>query len=227
MSNNERKSTSLNLTDDFDGVTLARTENGLIVDVSSLSGVDVTVILGGDNRIVKQTPVCGSEIVFNTFLDKQAYCIGDVLPDGWIVGPVSPTTGKPISIQPSAELLEGCQTWYDGENFVKQLCSQGYAGARQPDEGELTAIFTQIMDKQRNLHAKFSLSDDRWIWTSSPVEGCPDQAVAMQYDLYEGGGNVRFPHKENPYGHVRIVRDQEDIMIIDSEKSQVLYCPEP
>lgn len=44
------------LTGAFQGITLIRYEEGLTVDVSSLDGVDVTVITNSDGRVIRGTP---------------------------------------------------------------------------------------------------------------------------------------------------------------------------
>ncbi len=51
---------------------------------------------------------------------KKAYNIGDVLPDGWVVGPVSPDTGWPIAIEPAAGALDGYKTWSQGEHHATE-----------------------------------------------------------------------------------------------------------
>lgn len=102
MAKAQEKTVTRRLKGEFKGISLSRSENGaLTVDVSSLNGVDVRVITTS-GRVVKQTPAeeqTNTPGVINASVDKRAYNIGDVLQDGWVVGPVSPTTGKPIAIE--------------------------------------------------------------------------------------------------------------------------------
>ena len=89
---------------------------------------------------------------------QPAYQVGDVLPDGWIVGPVSPRTGQPIAIEPVSGSLDGCQTWHKGEMHALLLRKEGHLRARQPDNGELRAIYNSIVIANRNVNAQFNTS---------------------------------------------------------------------
>lgn len=195
---------------DFQGITLERSATGaLSIDVSALNGVDVTIVTNGDGRIVKQAPV---EEAANISVYKRAYKIGAVLPDGWIVGPVSPTTGKPIAIEPVAGALEGLQTWYRGEDHAKELRGQGHAGARQPDTAELNALFRGFTKATSNQHAQFDTSGSNrygMYWSSAPDRRGPDSARVQCFN----GNSKPWPLKSYASARVRCVRDEPRIKL--------------
>jgi hypothetical protein len=215
----------------FEGITLQRSETGaLTVDVSALNGVNVTVITNGNGRVMKLTPVeeqanaqGHDEGVINASVDKRAYNVGDVLPDGWIVGPVSPTTSKPIAIEPVAGALEGYQTWYKGEDHAKELRGQGHAGARQPDADELSALYNGVVKAGRNQNARFNTSGSvpyGGYWSSTPHRYVPGFA-RMQY--FDAG--YRFWHfKGGASAQVRLVKDLENITLLGDD-GKILYQP--
>jgi hypothetical protein len=68
---------------------------------------------------------------------KEVWCMGDTLPDGWTVGPVSPTTGKVMAIAPKIDY-----TGFAGEalNMASQYRRSGYENARIPDRNEMREI---------------------------------------------------------------------------------------
>lgn len=70
---------------------------------------------------------------------KKAYRIGDVLPDGWAVGPCSPKTGIVMALEPVSGALDGYKTWHKGEAHAAELRSKGHATARQPCAASVTS----------------------------------------------------------------------------------------
>lgn len=204
----------------FKGITLSRSEDGLTIDVSSLNGVDVTVITNGNGRVVKyslaeeQTNAVG---VISSSINTQAYNIGDVLPDGWIVGPISPTTSKPIAIEPVAGALEGYQTWYKGEDHAKGLHDQGHADARQPDADELNALYNGVVKAGRNQNAQldttaFDTSGSNPYgnyWSSTPDQDNPHTAWMQYFD--DGSRYLYF--KVRAKARVRCVRDEPGLTL--------------
>lgn len=206
---------------EFKGISLSRSETGaLTVDVSSLSDVDVTVIKNGNGRVVKfsaaeeQTNAQGNnERVINASVDKRAYNIGDVLPDGWVVGPVSPTTGKPIAIEPVAGALDGYKTWHEGKDHAKTLRGQGHASARQPDADELNALYNGVVKAGRNRNAQFNTSGSipffGKYWSSTPHRSISDSARLQ----YFGDGVRNWHFKDSARARVRCVRDEPAIAL--------------
>ncbi len=214
----QEKVATRRLRGEFQGITLQRSETGaLTVDVSSLGSVDVTVITTEDS-VVKQTLAeeQTNEPDFINTVDKQAYSIGDVLPDGWILGPVSPTTGKPMSMEPVSGTLKYYRTWEDGEEHAKTLRDQGHANARQPDENELEALNSDVVKAGRNQNAQlitmntmngYDRPDDRY-W-SSLTRG---NMSAQFHDLED---NKQFwAYKRDHEAYVRCVRDEPDFLNI-------------
>ncbi|MGC2468045.1 MAG: hypothetical protein WA517_22835 [Candidatus Acidiferrum sp.] len=140
------------------------------------------------------------------------YHIGDVLPDGWIVGPVSPHTLKPIAIEPVSGALEDCWTWFKGEEHAKALRQQGHANARQPSTKELSAIYNDVMRAGRNGNAKLATSRfDLYggYWSSTTLSDAPDYAWVKYLD-----SDGRTWHLKNySFCRVRCVRDEPGVTI--------------
>ncbi|HEY8189639.1 MAG TPA: hypothetical protein VIF12_03070, partial [Micavibrio sp.] len=136
------KTKSYELKGDFAGVVLRKSENGaLTVDLSTLGNADVTVIncvrpLWVKSRVLEQDTATAME---------KIYSIGDVLPDGWIVGPVSPDTGLVMAIEPAAKAPVGYKTWYEGQDHANALRREGHTLARQPLVDELKALYNQVV----------------------------------------------------------------------------------
>jgi len=132
---------------------------------------------------------------------KQAYNIGDVLPDGWVVGPVSPETGIVMAIEPAENALDGYQTWYAGEDHaVKLLHDQGHANARQPTDTELNTIYNEVVEAGRNDNTEFDNTSDSnlygayrsgmyWSSTLAPDLSLPDLARIRFFN--DGGRRAR------------------------------------
>lgn len=138
---------------------------------------------------------------------KTAYSVGDSLPDGWVVAGISPTTGKPFSMEPASGALEGYYTWYKGEAHAKKLRKAGNKNARQPDDNELNAIYRNVVNAGRNQNSKLNtrVSDPfgRY-WSSTPDPVGADYA-RLQY-LDDGGRD--WSYKGYTGARVRVVRDE-------------------
>ena len=141
---------------------------------------------------------------------QLAYQVGDVLPDGWIVGPVCPVTGKSIAIEPVSGSLEGLQAWHEGEVHALLLREEDHMRARQPDNGELRAIYNSIVIANRNINTQFNTSRSGsyyWSGTSSPHYSGADARI--QY--FGEGGNSYWDFKKFSAARVRFVRDEPDL----------------
>jgi hypothetical protein len=139
--------------------------------------------------------------------NTNVYEIGDVLPDGWVVGPVSSDTGKPIAIEPASTALDGYKTWHQGEEHAARLRGQGNANARQPSEGELSAIYNDVMKAGRNGNAKLSTSGSNpygEYWASTTHPDLRDGARVQSF----GDGLRRWNYKDDADARVRCVRDE-------------------
>lgn len=143
---------------------------------------------------------------------KAAYHIGDVLPDGWVVGGVSPDTHKPFSIEPISGALEGYQTWYKGEDHAKTLQEQGNLNARQPTADELNVIYNDVVQATHNDNAKLNVGCSApysEYWSSMTHPGGPDTA-RVQYleDGYRG-----WHYKAGADARARCVRDEPGLTL--------------
>lgn len=148
---------------------------------------------------------------------KNTYNIGDVLPDGWVVGPRSPKTGIVMAIEPVSGALDGYKTWHQGEDHAKDLREQGHANARQPsadnDNDELKAIYNEVVKAQRNGNAKLDTSSGSgpcgkyWSGTSNPFYQA-DARVQFLDDGLRGVGN-----KDRALARVRCVRDEPGLTL--------------
>lgn len=225
MTNDAKK---LELKDEFAGVVLEKSEDGrrLVVDLSALSGVDVTVKTSGGTVQLK-APAPEQNNGATATVTKKAYRIGDVLPDGWVVGPRSPKTGIVMAIEPVSGALDGYKTWYQGEDHAEELRKQGHANARQPSadtyNDELTAIFYEVVKAGRNGNAQFNTSDpdsDHWSGTGYHSDnyrwnlGWPQRDQKQAYAFcFSGGGNSSIHYRRSPIAYVRCVRDEPDITL--------------
>lgn len=154
--------------------------------------------------------------VIYTSLDKRAYRIGDVLPDGWVVGPRSPKTGIVMSLEPVSGALDGYKTWYQGEDHAKELREQGHANARQPsadnNNDELNAIYNEVVKAGRNDNARLNTFDFHpfgkyWSGTTGPVF----RGLARIQSL---GSGLRFVlYKDDAFARVRCVRDEPGLTL--------------
>ena len=147
---------------------------------------------------------------------KQAYNIGDVLPDGWVVGPRSPKTGIVMAIEPVSGALDGYRTWYRGEDHAADLRGKGHANARQPsadgNNDELNAIYNEVVKAGRNGNAKLNTSGSNpygryWSGTTDPDSR--DDA-RMQY---LNGGYRLWSFKGDAFARVRCVRDEPGLTL--------------
>lgn len=143
---------------------------------------------------------------------KHAYNIGDVLPDGWIVGPVSPDTGIVMAIEPVDSALDDPQTWYAGEAHAKELLAQGNANARQATISELSVIYNEIVKAGNNDNAKFNAvasdSNCRY-WASTPYPGHSDRAQLQ----YFSNGDQHWHCKKFEVAYIRCVRDEPGLTL--------------
>lgn len=208
------------LTEEFERTDVNRYFLGVvIVDALRWNGAAVTIIGNADGISIKQTPVkepTNEAGAIKTSVDKRAYNVGDVLPDGWVVGPRSPQTGIVMAIEPVSGALEGYKTWYQGEDHAKELREKGNANARQPgadnNNDELNSIFNEVVKAGRNQKAQFNASGSDpygryWSGTSHPVYR---DYARMQYF----GDGIRGGYfKVYAYARVRCVRDEPGLMV--------------
>lgn len=199
------------LRDDFKGITVKRDEDGaLTFDVSSLGDVDVTVIASFGSRIMKRASVAEQD---NTqTVTKEAYNIGDVLPDGWVVMGLSKDTGMPFSCEPEEGALDGYQTWYTGEDHAVKLRDAGNQNARQPTDEELNTIWKDVVKAGRNDNAKLNTDGSRphgryWSSTSDPHDS---DFARIQY---LGAGPRDCHDKAGWDARVRVVRDEPGLKL--------------
>lgn len=211
------ESQELALTGRFEGVTLRKSETSLTFDVSDLNRVDVTIITGGTVQLKaparEQTPEQNDEPgVLHASVEKRAYKIGEVLPDGWVVGPVSPETGIIMAIEPVSCALRDYQTWYQGEDHAAKLRGQGHANARQPTSRELKDIDDHVVKAGHNKNAQFSTSSYYPLgkyWTSKPDQIIP--FISRTHDF--GIGFQLWDLKIDPIARVRCVRDEPGLTL--------------
>lgn len=219
----------------FRGVTLVRSgTGGLTIKLSDFKGVDVTIIADGNVRIAKkprveeQTNDQGNDgDVIIASLDIKAYYVDDVLPDGWTVGPLSPTTGMPVKIEPVESALKGYQTWHKGQDRAKKMRGQGHARARQPDVDELNALYNGVVKAFRNDNTQFNTSGFYpygLYWASRPLPMDPLSA-RVQY-FRDGATRADCGDKDDPYALVRIIADLPHIILLN-KKDEVIYAPQP
>jgi len=223
----ELSQNEINLGDDFgpvsisvNGITLVIDENGnptLIApgDVKIITaystGGNVVAHVSGTVQIEAPDPEQNNEIATVT---KQAYNIGDVLDDGWIVGPVSPETGNVMAVEPVAGALGGYQTWFAGEDHVKELLADGNNNAHQATDTELYAIYNEIVKAGNNDNAQFNTSGSfpygRY-WSSTPVPNPSDCATQVQY--FDKDGVRSWYSKVYDGVRVRCVRDEPGLTL--------------
>jgi hypothetical protein len=140
---------------------------------------------------------------------EKNYHIGDVLPDGWIVGPVSPDTGKPMGVEPLEGSLEGYKTWDEGEKHAAELRNQGHANARLPSAGELSALYNDVVKAEHDDNAKL-LNDQHGVyWSSTTNPDNPDGAWVQ----YFSNSFTSWYYKDDQIARTRCVRDEPDIRL--------------
>jgi hypothetical protein len=149
-----------------------------------------------------------------------AYNIGDVLPDGWVVGPRSPRTGIVMSLEPASTALDGYKTWYQGEDHAKDLREQGHTNARQPsadnNNNELNAIYNEVVKAGRNGNAQLNTSDSGpygIYWSSTTAGPGPDRQDLMAVQKFLIDGTVCIDYKDDATARVRCVRDELGITL--------------
>lgn len=143
---------------------------------------------------------------------KKTCHVGDVLSDGWVVGPVSPETGTVMAIEPASGAPDGYRTWHEGQDHAAALRGKGHVNARLPSEGELKAIYNQVVKAELNGNARFNTS--RFVpygkyWSSTTDRQSRDGArvqffvVGHRVASYKGGANAC----------VRCVRDEPGVVL--------------
>ena len=147
-------------------------------------------------------------------IKKKTYQIGDVLPDGWIVGPVSPTTHKVIAIESPKTAPQEYRRWHAGESHAEKLRTQGHTNARQPNSNELTALYNEIVKADRNQAAQ--LNTEPYIgkyWASdSPQSAGRQPNIAYIQRLDSGVRAEEF--KDDVIARVRCIRDEPELQLI-------------
>jgi|GEM_PF-1540118 len=205
---------------EFEGVVSSDGNGHIVISLSDLPADAELIIEGLSGRSVQfrepareQTNEPG---VINASVDKRAYNIGDVLPDGWVVGPRSPKTGIVMALEPVSGALDGYKTWHQGEDHAKELREQGHANARQPsadnNNDELNAIYNGVVKAGRNGNAKLNTSGSLpygryWSGTSDP-DG-RDYARMQYFD----DGNRSWDVKDDASARVRCVRDEPGLTL--------------
>ncbi len=205
MAKTDQTADQSSLGNEFEGV-VSRRNGRIVVDISSLpEGALIDVIMG--NKSVDLLPPANDD---GSAVNKKAYNIGDTLSDGWVVGPVSPTTGHVMSIEPADRALSGLQRWQDGEDHAEYLKSQGHINARQADTTELNALYNDVVKADLNEAAKFETGDGQFHsghWASSDHKNGEEAAQIQFMD----NGRTNWGHKMSYGAHVRCVRDEPDI----------------
>ncbi len=204
----------------FAGLVARDSEAGVLkVTVPDFTGVNAIIITNENNGTVWRIPVeeQGDELdIFNASVNGHAYNIGAVLPDGWVVGPVSPTTGKLISIEPVSGALKGYQTWYAGEEHAKKLCDKGHRNARQPRTAELNVLCEEFKRADCNKNAQFDFSSDARRYWSSELCWLPgEERVVTAHTLYFGHDSVVPFHAavDKACGRSRCIRDEPGLSL--------------
>ena len=177
-------------------------------------------------EILNYSPADSDTLV--KFDEKTAYNVGDVLPDGWIVGPVSRTTGNPIAIEPIESALKGHQTWEGACKHVEELSKQGHLNVRNADYEELTSIFNVMVKHGRNKDTAFETSELApdgskgypWAayWSSPDKNDLSSFARAVFFD--RGLKQERWSYPDSMMldvssrtAQVRCVRDEPDLYV--------------
>jgi len=196
---------------DFKGVSISRSADGVLtVDVSDLGDVDVTVVTSGHGQITKHAPVEEQDNLQT--VTKEAYNIGDVLPDGWVVMGLSKDTGMPFSCEPAESALDGYQTWHTGEGHAVKLRDAGNQNARQPSDKELNTIWEDVVKAGRNDNAKLNTNGSApygKYWSSTPDPTNSDGARVQ----YLGDGSRYWVYKVYRNARVRVVRDEPSLKL--------------
>lgn len=187
---------------------LSEQDGNLVIDASLLPpGTGIEIRENTDTQL--RAPAVEQDNDRNlteSSVTKAAYNIGDKLDNGWIVGPVSPTTGHVMVIEPVESALEGYQTWYKGEEHAKEL------DARQPDENELNTLYNEVVKAGHNQHARLDAGADfslvsHWSSSSHPNYSC---FARIRYFF---NGPSAWKHKDLRTALVRVVRDAPELTL--------------
>lgn len=156
--------------------------------------------------------------------EKRAFRIGDVLPDGWTVGPISPDTGIVMAIEPEDSALPDDREWHEGKIHALELRFDGKnLNARVPTELEATAIFNQVVKAGLNRNSQLVDKRERQVspgntqyanpnyWTSGTGKS-GYRNFAMRIDMSNGSADTC--PKTKSAGRVRCVRDEPGIELI-------------
>jgi hypothetical protein len=204
----------LALKDHFEGVVLKKSPFGkIIIDISQLSEVDLTIITNGAVRLrpppinvnlIELGLVPGSDdVTSSSRVDSRAYKIGDVLPDGWVVGPVSPKTRKVMSIEPVREAVVGTQVHYKGVSQAVALLEEGHLNARLPSMSELRIIYKKIVKAELDHNSQLGLVQ---YWSSEKDEY--DSLLAFDFKKAK-----EIWKSDQAFAHIRCVRDEPGITL--------------
>ena len=201
-----------------DGKGQVKLENGgFTVDITN---GNITVYGGNatahtDGTVQLKAPTAEQNNVLETTqssVDTKAYSIGDALPDGWVVGGISPTTGAIFSVEPVTSALDGYQTWYIGEDRAKTLLAEGHENARQPDMAEWYALHDNIVKADRNQEARIDTRNDPsgqyWSSETHPKNSC---YARLQY--FDNGGAQGLSVKGSTICYIRCVRDEPGLTL--------------
>jgi len=231
LASGKKESREVSLGDDFGPATVKINDMTLVIDADGkptlkTSG-DATIITNG-NITAYSTDGNVTAYINGTVqlkasapeqtnglaaaVTKQACNIGDVLPDGWVVGPVSPDTGFVMSIEPAAGALYGYKTWYQGQARAAELRGQGNANARQPSRNELNALYNNIVKAEHNGNAKFGESvfgPFGEFWSSTTLLFTQGGARIQFFD----NGARDWHYKDLATARVRCVRDEPKLSL--------------
>ncbi len=165
-------------------------------------------------------------------IHEGVFRIGELLPDGWIVGPASPRTGIVMLIESPSTVIKLAYKWHRklsdeyfswllGEKHAEELRQQGHANARQPSVRELYAIYNDVVIAGRNSHAQYSTGrgsrvyirgDYSWgkYW-SGELERGGERAIHMNFGA--SAQQASDSKDDHLRAYVRCVRDAPGIRL--------------
>lgn len=216
----------LTLTDDFEGVTLRRSQTGrLIIDVSALGDTDITVH-GAQTDVKLQEPSIEQNRADLFAVDKRVLQIGDVLgvtfdlPEGlerlhrWLIYNIT-DEGIPQALEPKDSAPEGLMRWPIAVKHVQEtLYVEGHENARIWTDADADAIVENVVNRGFNDKAQLALhgfTPEGGYWNSSECDYFPRCHVVS----YPGAGR-RFWAGSNgpgPGARIRAVQDVPELAI--------------
>ncbi|MFP4386030.1 MAG: hypothetical protein ACLFRA_02340 [Alphaproteobacteria bacterium] len=203
------QSHALCLNGHFNGLQLARDpkDNRLIIDTLALQedGVQVEIVDKKSRAVLINRPETPSAQI-----NGRSYDIGSVLPDGWILGPLSPTTGRHLKIEPPDENINGDITWDEGEFRAHKI----EKGARHPTLAELKAIYKHIVrgGQDENTMLATGIFTSRQYWTSTPYNNA-HPGIAMTLHVDHGATYCHLKHNKSATS--RLVRDGYEPLLLE------------